>query len=334
MKKFIISLFLITFFNSVVSQCPNDLCETAIELELCVTESLSESCSVDWDDGSINLYGTGDTGGCNYQDFQFNEDQWFTFVIDDISQIIIDINTNYQAPIGSEPCPLNINGTNQGLVFILWTGNSCDSMIPIINTWNPSYCNGIFIVPPCPWSTNICNTLGCPTPSNNNIPDWIDINSPAYLATAYWNYFCCVNWNDACENRYALYDFQYNLSFDNWFWETGYPPEPIAVEQNPQDYLVQLTLPPGRYWIQLDPISCNPNTGGYSSEGTGTINVCPLFFLNFGDEEIEEVVEFNDPIIQEDRFKKVIHPRFGLLIYDTYKDKYYDIRMKHVNALR
>lgn len=45
------------------SQCINDVCEDAIELDLCTTENLSENCLSDWEGGTINLYGTGSTGG-------------------------------------------------------------------------------------------------------------------------------------------------------------------------------------------------------------------------------------------------------------------------------
>lgn len=327
----ILSLVLSTKYS--ISQCINDVCETAIELELCVNQELSVGCSTDWNGGGINLYGTGSTGGCNYQSFQFDEDQWFTFTLETEAQIVIDLNTNYQAPLGSEPCPTNLNGTTQGISLIIWAGDNCGNMFPIINTWNSSWCNGVYVIPPCPYAITLCGNQ-CST--NSNLPFTINPTHPAYISTAYSNFSCCVNWFPSCQTYYNQQLLQYNLSQQNWITQySGQSADGIIPDVNPQDYLTNMLLPPGQYWLQLDPISCNPNTGGYSSEGTGIINVCELYFLNF-DDAIDDIIinEIESNTVKSNRFKKVIHPTFGFIIHDTYRNNYYDARMKWVNILR
>ena len=311
------------------SQCENDICETAIELELCVNQELSVGCTTDWSGGEINLYGTGSTGGCNYQSFEFDEDQWFTFTLETEAQIVIDLNTNYQAPLGSEPCPTNLNGTTQGINIIIWVGNNCGDMFPIINTWNPSWCNGVYTIPPCPYPITPCSSQ-CST--NTNLPFTINPTHPAYISTAYSNFSCCVNWFPSCQNYYNQQLLQYNLSQQNWITQySGQPADGVIPNVNPQDYLINMLLPPGQYWIQLDPISCNPNIGGYSSQGTGAINVCELFFLNFeGDNPLESSSQTTYEVTNQNRYLKILHPRFGLLIHDTYRDNFYDLRMRQV----
>jgi hypothetical protein len=312
MKNFLILIGILVSIKNY-GQCVNDICETSIPLQLCETYNLSIGCQVDWPTGqNINLFGTGASGGCGLQWFQFDNDQWFNFTLDELTDIVIDLNTNYQAPLNSTPCSVNNNGTTQGINLILWTGDNCGNKFPIINTWNPSWCNGNYIVPPCPWSTNICNVTGCPTPSNVNVPSWVNTNSPAYQTVAYTTYMCCANWNTSCSNNYTTQLNQYNLSFNNWIvQQTNTIPQGTNGGVNPQDYLMFLTLPAGNYWVQLDPISCNPNTGGYVSQGTGTISICPLVFLNL--EQEREIVkpskerEIKKPI-------KVNHPVYGLII--------------------
>jgi hypothetical protein len=304
------------------------VCENAIELNLCENTSLSENCLTDWQGGSINLYGTGITGGCNYQWFQFDNDQWFTFNIEEETDIIIDLNTNYQAPLNGN-CTLNSNGTNQGIVIILWTGNNCSDMFPILNSWNPSWCNGVYTIPNCPYGQSTCLTQ---CGNNSNLPSNIDPTHPAYITTAYSNYSCCVNWFNSCNNTYNLQLLLYNLSFNNWVIEqNGTTADGIIPDINPQDFLISIKLPAGQYWIQLDPISCNPNNGGYVSEGTGTINVCNLFFLNLENTDSDNYENIKESeSIEINKFKKIIHPLHGLLIYDTFKNKYYDIRMREI----
>jgi hypothetical protein len=327
--RYVVSLFFSLITIVGYSQCDNDICETAIELTLCVNQELSLGCTTDWFGGDINLYGTGSTGGCNYQSFQFDEDQWFTFTLENQTQIVIDLNTNYQAPLGSSPCPVNLNGTTQGINLIMWAGNSCSDMFPIINTWNPSWCNGSYVIPQCPYSFSVC---GSECSTNSNLPFTIDPTHPAYISTAYWNYSCCVNWFSSCQNYYNQQLLQYNLSLQNWVYQySGQPADGVIGGVNPQDYLINMILPEGQYWIQLDPISCNPNTGGYSSQGSGTINVCELFFLNFQNNEQPELTNETDKEIKiETRFEKIIHPRLGLLLHDRYRDKFYDLSMRQV----
>lgn len=325
--RIILGLILFLLINFVAfTQCPNDICQNAIVLDLCTTYDLSTNCTTDWSNGNINLFGTGITGGCGYQWFQFDNDQWFYFSLDEYTQITIDLNTNYAAPLNSNSCPLFNNGTNQGVVLLLWTGDSCDGMFPVLNTWNASWCNGLYVIPECPLFPNQCNTQCA---NNSNLPSNIDPTHPAYITTAYWNSFCCFNWSTSCQTFYQTRLLQYNLSFQNWIvQQTGQPAEGFIGTTNPQDYLITTFLPPGNYWIQIDPISCNPNTGGYVSEGTGTINVCNTFFLNLNEDEKEE--EEEKELTIPSRYKKLIHPQFGLLIYDTHKQKYYDLRMREI----
>lgn len=252
-------------------------------------------------------------GGCNYQFFQFDNDQWFYFSLEETTQIVIDLNTNYQAPENSV-CTLSNNGTNQGIILILWTGINCADMFPILNTWNPSWCNGTYSIPNCPYGLSTCASQ---CGNNSNLPNHVDPSHPAYISTAYWNYSCCVNWFNSCNNYYNNQLLFYNISFSNWIVEqTGQAADGIIPNTNPQNFLIFTELPAGNYWIQLDPISCNPNTGGYASEGTGTINVCNLILLgNTEDQEDQEIFEKPEPFKREmPRPRKIIHPRYGLVV--------------------
>jgi hypothetical protein len=305
MKTTLLSFLLLPLY--MFGQCPNDVCELSTEIPLCEIVPLSINCQTDWGNQDIVLYGS----NCNSPYFTIDEDQWFTFTLDSLSLLTIDLNTNYAAPPNSLPCPTNQNGTTEGINIILWTGDNCGNMFPIINTWASPWCNGYYIIPECIYSPTICQN-GC-SHGIATLPNNIDTSSPAYIATTYLNSTCCFNWFNNCNFIYNQQLSQYNASLNTWIVEqTNYLPQGVVPDTNPQDYIINLALPEGNYWIQLDPISCNPNTGGYSSEGTGTINVCPTFFLNLEESpNVNELPKTNEYLLNPKRY---MHPLYGLLV--------------------
>lgn len=122
-----------------------------------------------------------------------------------------------------------------------------------------------------------------------------------------------------------------NTVSNAWLWENvGIPADGFCpFDPTVQNINITLTLIPGTYWFQVFPFSLNENS---ISSGEGTINICGLFFLNYEDITIQ--VPFEDdkenPYVIKKGFKKIIHPRFGLLIHDTYRDNFYDLRMRQV----
>ncbi len=322
--KTLLSFFIfLSAFSLSFSQCPNDLCETAISLNLCEPQSLSQQCQTDYPGGTIQL-----AGNITYPPSALGYDQWFSITIDEYMQVIITVDTDFSSPLATWS---NLYGWNEGVGMLMWYGENCNDLTPVLVSTGTiasgAYCGA-----------NEYTTNPCPNPMSswtcNDCLSSVDTNSPAYIATVLALPYCCNGWTNQCNNEYNSQVIFYNTAMSAWNWQNGLGPIDGLCPFDPTTQQIELTMTliPGTYWFQISPFE--NSQAGYVSEGNGEITVCGLFFLNYDNEEAEETIEFKNPIIREDRFKKVIHPRFGLLIYDTYRDKYYDIRMKHVNVLR
>lgn len=249
MKKLLKCMFTILFIVVPIlsyAQCENDICEDYIELTLCFETPLSENCT--------GLFNSDE----NFVPNTICNDQWFNVLIPSVMNVTIILTSS---------------GYEQGIRFITYYGESCDSLEVV-------FVSGSAI------SAGIECGDGIPTPSYILQEQWLPQNVGVLPDI---NAFC-----------------PYNLVF------------------NVQNVEVVLTLIPGTYWFQVFPRTSNCITG------TGTIEICANTFLELGSTEDMNINQNYETVIFKGRFLKILHPRFGLLLHDTYLDNFYDLRMRQV----
>lgn len=318
-------LSFILFFISInfaYSQCPNDVCETAIELSLCNNQPLSENCITDFGDETIQL-----AGNVTYPGWAIGYDHWYSITITEFMQVSIVVESDYSHPLATWSSSF---GWNEGIRFIMWYGDSCDNLTPVLYSQSTigsgQYCGANeYTQNPC---LNPLPNWTCP-----DCLDQVDIGGQPYIGTLLARPQCCNGWTNQCQSEYNSQVIFYNTAMSAWNWQNGLGPIDGLCPFDPtvQNIELFMTLMPGTYWFQVFPFE---NTqAGYVSEGTGFINICGLFFLNL--EYNEESNEYESEIEIEhkeykNRFKKIIHPLYGFLIYDTFRDKYYDVSMREI----
>lgn len=282
------------------SQCPNDICETATELTLCNSQPLVNGCTQDWQGGNIDL-----AGNVVYPSTAIGNDQWYNIQIEEPLTVTIDLLTNYSFPNSTNSSSF---GLNEGVIFILWYGDDCNSLVPVLHSSSTIgsgvYCGADEYTPnPCPFPLS---SWTC-----NNCLDDVIIGSPPYIATLLNRPSCCNGWTNQCNNEYLDQVLFYNTAQSAWNWQYNLGPIDGLCPFDPteQNWGITMNLIPGTYWFQVYPFE---NTqAGYISEGEGTINICGVTFLDLEEEtEIIEITEenvFNKP-------KRYMHPIYGLLV--------------------
>ncbi len=121
MKALLTYLFLVPW--AVFAQCPNDLCEDAIEAPECLyVDFCTTDCNHDFVDNMMDDgVGTGGFTSCHAQ----NYDLWYYFDYPDTADGYLMLRINggdcYNAAAGSSSY-----GRNEGWAFMLWAGDYCD----------------------------------------------------------------------------------------------------------------------------------------------------------------------------------------------------------------